>query len=162
MRPSLLLSNLSKLALMAVICVASLSGFADQAKADTFNLTSTNQYLTFDPINNQYVLYPASTSWIVTFGYGGYSLKAAYRAGMSGEVCLNARTDLRIGSELFPYSCVAGDAGQVFAFTPNPGQIKFKADQSKCVAPIQSGPYYYNNEKLVVAYCSNSPNFTQQ
>lgn len=118
------------------------------AYADTFRHMGSLNWMNYNVVSNRFDTYQnASTSWTVIPDGSGYRLKSSVVA----NVCLNAFSSLSLGSTLFPYGCVAGDPGQVFTPTPNPGQLKFQAQGgTKCVAPFTNA----SNSLLRVVSCA--------
>ena len=100
------------------------------------------------------------SSWVVQPDSGGFRLKLSG----SNNLCLNAPSSSAVGSLMTLYTCIAGDSGQVFQVTPNPGQLKFKKitipNAPTCVEPEFGNGIngFYNGHKLRVYPCTNSPN----
>jgi hypothetical protein len=92
------------------------------------------------------------------FGSGGF------RFQLSGSnLCLNALSSTSYGTNITLYTCIAGDSGQVFTATPNPGQLKLKKvtnGKNGCIEPAFGAPIvgYPNGLQLLLQQCSTSGN----
>jgi hypothetical protein len=151
-----LFSSAKKLILLSVVAGMGIFSFIEQASAYGYKVNGS-----IYKISGEYGL---NTVYLSTSQYIPLSAEAdsgGFRLRYSGtDVCLNTGLytgfGIKEGAPVNLYPCTPGDAGQVFQYTPNPGQLKFKAQSGTfCIKPLNYGPAY-GNSRLVVGKCINS------
>jgi hypothetical protein len=95
-----------------------------------------NQYfIRYNPSVGKFTFSTTPTYWVIVPDGAGFRLKVD-----NADICLNAG-NFASGCPLLVYTCVKGDAGQIFQPTPDPGQLKFNALNMCVSSPNALNPY---------------------